>query len=319
MPQGFVSFAEVKRAVSMEAVLARYGSLENMTKKGKNLAGPCPFCRAKSARQFQVNLAKNAWYCFGCKQGGNVLDFVARSEGVSVRTAAVKLDSWFELGLSDATPPAAAPSAAPAPTRAGAQESLPTENPPLTFTLKTLDPHHENLAPLGLQTSTIELFGAGYCTKGLLKERLAIPIHNGDGEIVAYSGLSLDDESPRYLFPPKFCAALEVFNLHRLMEVAQEDGPLYLAPEIEGVLRLTDAGFAPVIGLFDGSLSSVQEELIQGALTLYERLVLVGEGFADRTVARLTRRALVSWVPDLQSDLDAEELAAPLSLEGEEA
>lgn len=318
MPQGFVSFAEVKRAVSMEAVLGRYELLEGLSRKGANLAGACPFCKGKSARQFQVNLGKSAWYCFGCKGGGNVLDFVAKREGVSVRTAALKLDSWFDLGLAEKTP-RPAPSPAPEESPQAEEESLPTENPPLTFTLKTLDPHHESLTSLGLQASTIELFEAGYCSKGLLKGRLAIPIHNGEGDLVAYVGLTLDGEAPRYLFPPKFHAALEVMNLHRLVETAGEGGPLYLTSEIAGVLRLTDAGFAPVIGLFDGSLSSEQEEVIQGALTLYERLVLVGEGFADRTVARLARHTTVSWVSDLASDPEGNELAEPLTLGEEEA
>ncbi len=97
MSKGFVSFAEVKRAVSLEAILKRYELLENLARKGRNLVGTCPFCKGASGRQFQVNLVKNAWYCFGCKVGGNILDFVAKQEGVSIRTAALRLDSWFEL------------------------------------------------------------------------------------------------------------------------------------------------------------------------------------------------------------------------------
>ncbi len=293
MPKGFVSFAEVKRAVSMEAVLSRYGFLADLTTKGRNLAGPCPFCESKSARQFQVNLEKNAWYCFGCKQGGNVLDFVATREGVSVRAAALTLDSWFELGL-------AGKEGRDEPTEAPAEDQpakeLTTSNPPLTFTLKTLDPQHENLAPLGLSTETLANFGAGYCTKGLLKGRLAIPVHNRVGELVAYVGLAVGDERPRYLFPPNFHPALEVMNLDRLPEFAAEEGPLYLVPEIEGVLRLTDSGCVAVLGLFDGTLSGDQEEAIGGALALFERLLLVGDSFADRTVARLARYAAVSWI-----------------------
>lgn len=319
MPNGFVSFAEVKRAVTMEAVLARYGLSEALGRKGQNLVGPCPFCKGKSRQQFQVNPVKNAWYCFGCKAGGNVLDFVAKTDRVSVRTAALRLDTWFDLGLVEQAPTLAPTAASSVPPEAK-EEPLPRENPPLTFSLKTLDPHHESLAALGFKASTIELFGAGYCSKGLLKNRLAIPIHNGEGELVAYAGLALDGEAPRYLFPPKFHAALEVMNLHRLAETTGEDGPLYLAPEIEGVLRLTDAGFAPVLGLFDGFLSGEQEEAIQGALTLFERLVLVGEGFEDRTVARLTRHIAVSWVANLASDREGGELLdGPLALVEEEA
>jgi hypothetical protein len=177
---------------------------------------------------------------------------------------------------------------------------VPQENPPLAFTLKTLDPHHENLGALGFATATIERFGAGYCTKGLMKDRVAIPIHSSEGELVAYAGLAVEgDALPRYLFPPKFYPSLEVFNLHRLADFAEEDGPLYLAPEIEGVLRLAEVGMVAVLGLFDGSLSLTQEEAVKGALPLFERLVLVGEGFEDRTVARLARHAMVSWGIDL--------------------
>jgi hypothetical protein len=311
MQKGFVPFAEVKRAVSLEAVLERYELLPSLTRKGMNLAGPCPFCKGSSGRQFQVNLVKNAWYCFGCKEGGNILDFVAKKEGVSIRTAALKLDSWFELGLVEKEKPHAEAFAAPAETRAAsveappvAKETPPTSNPPLAFTLKTLDPKHESLSPLGFSTETIERFGAGYFAKGLLKGRLAIPIHSAAGDLVAYAGLAVEeDASPRYLFPPKFYAPLEVMNLHRLSEFAEEGGPLYLAAEIEGVFRLAEVGIVTALGLFDGTLSEVQEEALTGALPLFERLVLVGEGFEDRTVARLARHASLTWSPGLPEGL----------------
>lgn len=307
MQKGFIPFAEVKRAVSLEAILERYELLENLARKGRNLVGPCPFCKGSSGRQFQVNLVKNAWYCFGCKAGGNILDFVAKKEGLSVRTAALRLDSWFELGLVEEKPQAEAEApVAPAepPPAASVEEppapkDLPTENPPLAFTLKTLDPNHESLTVLGLRPETIERFGAGYCGKGLLKGRMAIPIHNPRGDLLAYAGLAIEEgTSPRYLFPPKFYPPLEVMNLHRLEEFpGDEDDPLYLAPDIEGVLRLYEAGFTSALGLFDGSLSPQQEEAITGALSLCEGFLLVGEGFEDRTVARLARHASISWIP----------------------
>jgi DNA primase len=136
MSQSFVSFAEVKRAVTIVALLEHYGLSGKLTAKGQNLVGACPFCEGKSARQFQVNPEKNAWYCFGCKQGGNVLDFVAKRERVGVRGAALKLDDWFGLGLAEApekSSPAPAPAATPkTPTpspRTAAPETVPATNP----------------------------------------------------------------------------------------------------------------------------------------------------------------------------------------------
>jgi DNA primase len=211
------------------------------------------------------------------------------------------------LGLKEETPAPAPAAASAAPAKAN-EEPLPRENPPLAFALKTLDPRHEQLAPLGLSTANLERFGAGYCTKGLLKGRLAIPVHNARGDLVAYAGLAVEaDASPRYLFPPKFQPALEVMNLHRLPEFSGEGGPLYLTPDLEGVLRLAEAGIVAVLGLFDGSLSEAQEEAVKGALPLFERLVLVGEGFEDRTVARLARHAPVTWSPGLPEEFLAGE------------
>jgi DNA primase len=307
MPQGFVSFAEVKRAVPLESLLVHYELFGGMTEKGQNLVGTCPFCKGKSSRQFQANLVKNAWYCFGCKRGGNVLDFVAKSEGVGLRAAALKLDSWFGLGLLEEAPRAEPPAAPVAPS-AVSREAPPSQNPPLTFTLKTLDPHHESLTVLNLSAQILEGFGAGYCAKGLLKGRLAIPIYNAGGELVAYAGLAVEeDASPRYLFPPKFHPGLEVMNLHRLPEFAGGDGRLYVVPDIEGVLRLSQVQIPAVLGLFDGSISHEQEAAVRGALPLFERLILVGEGFPERTVARLARHAPVTWTGDLPSEFLSEE------------
>jgi len=306
MPEGFVSFAAVKQAVRFEALLDRYGLIAGLTKKGQNLAGPCPFCEGKSSRQFQVNLTKSAWYCFGCKAGGNILDFVVRKEGLSVREAAIRLDRWFKLGLMEGVP-ATAQAAAPEAPRETPDDKVPSENAHLTFTLKTLDPAHAALAPLGLSSETLVHFGAGYCTKGFLKGRLAIPIHNAQGELIAYAGLALEaEETPRYLFPPNFHPALEVMNLHRLAEFV-DDGPLYLVPEIEGVLRLAEAGETAVLGLFDGSLSREQEGALAGVLRLFDELVLVGEGFLDRTVSRLVRHTAVRWTSGLAEDDEPEE------------
>ena len=61
MSQNFVPFAEVKRAVTLEAVLDRYGLFASLTEKGQNLVGGCPFCQGKSVRQFQVNREKKFW------------------------------------------------------------------------------------------------------------------------------------------------------------------------------------------------------------------------------------------------------------------
>lgn len=289
MSAAVVSFAEVKRAVGIEAVLTRYGILGSLALKGANLTGPCPFCNGRSERAFRASPEKNAWYCFGCKQGGNVLDFVAKREGVTLRLAAIALNDWFELGLGAPAEPAKASTEPPA----AAPASEPTVNPPLTFALKTLDPSHLAVAALGLSPATVGDFGLGFCSKGLLKGRIAIPIRSRAGDVLAYAGLSADlPVAERYLFPPKFRPALELFNADRIA-VPTDDGPTYLASEILDALRLVDAGIDPVLGVFDGTLSDVQLGLLIYVRAAGSRLILAGAGFEAQAVARLTDRFFV--------------------------
>ena len=100
----WVVYAEVKKAVSIEQVLIYYGLLEGFTRRGEALEGPCPIHRGQNRRHFRVSLAKNAYNCFGtCGDGGNVLDFVARFEGVEIREAALMLVRWFDLAETAAT------------------------------------------------------------------------------------------------------------------------------------------------------------------------------------------------------------------------
>jgi len=97
MTSRWVNYRELKEAVSLEQVLDHYGLLANMTRRGDSLEGACPIHGGHSPRQFRVSLGKNAYHCFSCDAGGNVLDFVAAMEDVEIRPAALLLVDWFKL------------------------------------------------------------------------------------------------------------------------------------------------------------------------------------------------------------------------------
>jgi DNA primase len=61
-------------------------------------------------------------------------------------------------------------------------------NPPLTFSLGSLDSQHPYLLERGLTYETIHTFGVGYSSRGWLNGWIAIPIHNATGKLVAYAG-----------------------------------------------------------------------------------------------------------------------------------
>src|SRR6267142_2076847 len=93
-----VDFRAVKAAITMEQVLEHYGLFDRFKKSGDNLSGPCPIHKGTNPTQFRVSISKNIWNCFSeCKHGGNVLDFIARMEDVSIHAAALKAIEWFQL------------------------------------------------------------------------------------------------------------------------------------------------------------------------------------------------------------------------------
>src|ERR1700722_8022865 len=86
MPKSqFVDFRAVKAAITMEQVLDHYGILDKFKRGTDSLNGPCPIHRGSNPTQFRVSISKNIWHCFSeCKHGGNVLDFIAEMEDVTI-------------------------------------------------------------------------------------------------------------------------------------------------------------------------------------------------------------------------------------------
>ena len=85
-----------KDLVRLTDVLARY----NLT---PNRAGflHCPFHSGDRDASLKIYPATDSWYCFGCGEGGDVIDFVAKMERCSFTDALKKLNTDFCLGLEE--------------------------------------------------------------------------------------------------------------------------------------------------------------------------------------------------------------------------
>lgn len=337
MQRSWLDFNKIKEASSWGPVLAHYGV--QWQQKGSELITLCPFHEEKRGSFRANNENENKPFrCWGCDAKGNIYNFVAMKEGwhLSQRGALPKVATmvagWCGLRLDDFVRPrgsqrpsrtdrvaesagAAAVKEAEAPTAKGddaggaerpanAQDSAGEANKPLPFTLK-LDPQHPYLAERGVSAATIETFGLGFCAKGLQKGRIAIPVHNAQGELVAYAGRWPGEDVPegegKYKLPPAFKKSLVVFNLHRVLRFRTE-GASRLAVYVlvvEGfwsVFRLHQLGYPYVVALMGKELSPAQEALlVQHA----ERVVVMLDGDApgrkaqEEIVNRLARRV---WV-----------------------
>src|SRR5262249_40949158 len=130
----------------------------------------------------------------------------------------VRFDGVQEHTESRVSPSGAGTPATPARQEAPAPAVV---NPPLDHELKSLDQKHEYLAKRGLTPATVKTFGVGFCSRGLMKGRIAIPIHNERAELVAYAGRAIDSElakEGKYKLPAGFKKSHVVYNLHRARE-----------------------------------------------------------------------------------------------------
>lgn len=64
----------------------------------------CPLHDGDNTPSFQVYPGGRGWYCFGCGQGGDVINLAMALWGLTFREAVRELDRRFSLGLSREAP-----------------------------------------------------------------------------------------------------------------------------------------------------------------------------------------------------------------------
>ena len=333
----FVDFKAVKAAITMEQVLQHYGLLEKFKRGTDSLNGPCPIHKGSNPTQFRVSISKNIWNCFSeCKHGGNVLDFIAEMEKASIHAAALKAIGWFNLdpeamaasadkGESaeterSAPAPKAAdkPASSPKPAPALAPESS-APNTPLKFRLDKLERTHPYLTEQrGLTPETILEFGIGFCSKGMMADRIAIPIHNVKGEVVAYAGRfpgEPGEDTPKYKLPAGFRKSQELFNIDRAIK-EPADMSLIIVEGFFDAMKLHQHGCRKVVALMGSTLSAAQEELIRQHTNSESHVIIMldendaGKAGREDLACRLSKFCFVRVHQFDQPDMEPEHLTA---------
>ena len=142
--------------------------------RGRVRQGVCPF-HEEAEGSFTVYGDSQRWYCFGCGEGGDVLDFLQRSDGLSLPEAIRRLDS---------SPPTTAPATRERSRSVPGQrpgDPLPARDPALLTAASRyygseLRRSREALAYLasrGVGFGTARRLGLGYAPGHGLREALA--------------------------------------------------------------------------------------------------------------------------------------------------
>jgi DNA primase catalytic core len=81
-------FDQIKKTTDIAAVIQRYGI--ELKKQGNDYVGLCPFHQDKRP-SLRVTPSKGLFHCMACGAAGNVIQFVAKKEGITDKAAALKL------------------------------------------------------------------------------------------------------------------------------------------------------------------------------------------------------------------------------------
>jgi DNA primase len=289
----WVNFKELREQIAFEDVLRFYGV--EIKRKGVQHHGFCPLPNhngKRNSQSFPVNLERGIFHCVGCGAKGNLLEFAALMEkvylenGRAFREVALKLQERFCPARSERESSAPKPALQPVEPKSG---TLVIVNGPLDFELKQLDANHQYLLSRGFLPETIRHFGLGFASRGMLKDRVAIPIHGTDGALLGYAGRVVDDakandDNPRYRFPGErkrgnalleFRKTLFLYNGFRI-KVPVND--LIVVEGFTSVWWLTQLGQAHVVATMGADCSEKQAELITAFVKTEGHVWIISDG-----------------------------------------
>ena len=272
----------LREAADIVAVIGEHLTLR---KTGRNYVGLCPFHGEKTP-SFNVSREKGTYYCFGCKRGGDVIDFVMEIERIPFAEAVERLADRFGIRL-----PASSPQARQ---RKDEQEQLAevmeaaqavfarhlADDRPRAFLERRAVPL-EVAAEFGLGYAMGEwralydelrkrfpertLIAAGLVVEGdegrvwdRFRDRVTIPIRSARGRIIAYGGRALGDEKPKYLNSPEttlFSKSQVLFLLDRASRAFATANRAIVVEGYFDCIALHQAGLTETVATLGTALS----------------------------------------------------------------
>lgn len=275
---------QLREAADIVAVIGEHLTLK---KTGRNYIGLCPFHGEKTP-SFNVSREKGTYYCFGCKRGGDVIDFVMEIERVSFADAVERLADRFGVRLPPASPQARQ--------RKDEQDQLAevmeaaqavfarhlADDRPRAF-LERRAVSMEAATEFGLGYAKGEwrvlydelrkrfperaLIAAGLVVEGAegrvwdrFRDRVTIPIRNTRGRIIAFGGRALGDENPKYLNSPEtslFSKSQVLFLLDRAVRAFASANRCLVVEGYFDCIALHHAGLTEAVATLGTALSEV--------------------------------------------------------------
>lgn len=227
--------AAVRERVRIDEVAREYVTLKSAG--GGSLKGLCPFHDERSP-SFHVTPSRGMWYCFGCGEGGDAINFVQRMDHLTFAEAVEKLAGKTGIQLRYVEGGAAVSKSTGQRTRLVEAHAAAAKFYAESLNSPEAQTGREFLTQRGFDRDACEHFGVGYAPKGWdaltkhlrskgfseqellagglvsqgnrgvydrFRGRLVWPIRDLGGDVVGFGARKLyeDDEGPKYLNTPE--------------------------------------------------------------------------------------------------------------------
>ncbi len=298
-----------------------------LKKSGSNYFGLCPFHNERSP-SFSVSPDKQIFYCFGCGEGGGVIQFIMKIEGLPFldavrlladragmemptdreqsdeqrrareRMLSMNRDAarWFHTLLQQ---PQGEQAQAYFVRRGLSKRTVTSFG--LGWAENSWDSLLKHLTGLGYRPAEIEKAGLAVRGSGgglydRFRGRVMFPIIDVRGNVIGFGGRVLDDSKPKYLNSPDTLVFHKNRNLFALnLAKKSRQGRLILAEGYMDVIALHQAGFDCAVASLGTALTDEQAKL----MTRYTKEVVIcydsdeaGQKAAQRAIDILNRAGM---------------------------
>jgi len=340
---------DIRYRNDIESVISSYVTLK---RAGSNLKGLCPFHSEKTP-SFTVYPGTQSFYCFGCGAGGDVINFIMRTENVDYVSAIEILAKRAGIALPDFDSGNYRQDGVSRSRVLQMNLEAAKFYRQMLFDERTGGPGRQYFLDRGLSMAAIKRFGLGYSPPSgsmmlrhlqslgfkpdeiqtayfagkndrgyydYFRGRVMFPIIDVSGNVIAFGGRVLDDSKPKYLNTSDTPAFKKSRNLFALNYAKNSDaGYLILCEGYMDVIALHDAGFGMAVATLGTAITSEQARVMK---KYTERVVIsydsdeAGQKAANRAIAILEEAGIEAKVLKMSGAKDPDEYIRKFGADG---
>lgn len=331
---------DIRYRCDIESVISSYVTLK---RAGSNLKGLCPFHSEKTP-SFTVYPGTQSYYCFGCGAGGDVINFVMRTENLDYVAAVETLAKRAGITLPDFDSNSGRPDGVSRSRVLQMNLEAAKFYRQMLFNDSIGGPGRKYFTDRGLSMAAIKRFGLGYSPPSggsMLKHlrslgfneeeirtayfagknergyydyfrgRVMFPIIDVSGNVVAFGGRVLDDSKPKYLNTSDTPAFKKSKNMFALNYAKNSDAGYFILCEgYMDVITLHDAGFGMAVATLGTAITAEQARMMK---KYTDRVVIsydsdeAGQKAANRAITLLEEAGIDAKVLRMQGAKDPDE------------